>query len=119
MEKLTGCTVSKGQAGVVVSHSCDLAHHIAENEPYVELLVGEPIQALDGNFTHGKHPRKLHLPIHLSGRENQAVEFVPWRRHIVERQSLLENEPDRERYLLREEITVLAAWMAVSVKVVV
>jgi hypothetical protein len=46
---------------VVVSHDCDLAQD-PTNEPVVELIIGQRVDSADGNFTHGKNPRRLHVP---------------------------------------------------------
>src|SRR5215472_12262521 len=46
---------------VVVSHDCDLAQD-PTNEPVVEVIIGRRVDSADGNFTHGKNPRRLHLP---------------------------------------------------------
>lgn len=71
---------SLDQAGIVISHSCDLSHGDMSNEPYAEILVGEFVPALDGNLTQGKHPRKLHVQMHGPGQNVQPIEFVPWQR---------------------------------------
>lgn len=102
------------QAGIVISHSCDLAHHDQTGEPHAEVLIGEYVPNLDGNFTHGKHPRKLHMQLHGPGQELRTLEFAPWRRVMADRDKLLADLPDHGRYLLRDDITTLAAWMARS-----
>ncbi|MGM0760789.1 MAG: hypothetical protein ACQEUB_13980 [Thermodesulfobacteriota bacterium] len=112
LEELTDFVNSQVQAGVVISHSCDLAHHDLSGEPNAEILVAEFVHAEDGNFTHGKHPRKLHLKMYGPGQNIQVLEFVPWRRVFVDRLALFKDEPDHERYLLREDIQALTAWMA-------
>jgi hypothetical protein len=45
---------------VVISHDCDLAQS-PETEPAVEIIVARRVQAADGNFTHAKNSRRLHL----------------------------------------------------------
>jgi len=112
LEELNGPAGSRGLAGIVISHSCDLSHHDMSSEPCAEVLTGESVPELDGNFTHGKHPRRLHVQMHGPGQKVQALELVPWRRLIVDRRDLTANEPDGDRYLLREDVMLLAAWMA-------
>ena len=46
---------------VVVSHDCDITQ-TAEIEPNVEVIIGHIIATSDGNCTHAKNPRRLHLP---------------------------------------------------------
>lgn len=112
LEAFKSLEESRSRTGVVISHSCDLAHHDLSGEPNAEILVAEFVHAEDGNFTHGKHPRKLHLKMHGPGQEVQILEFVPWRRLFVDRQILFKDEPDQDRYLLRDDIQALTAWMA-------
>lgn len=45
---------------VVVSHDCDLAQD-PRVEPMVEVMVGRRVGKPDGNFTHAKNPRRLHI----------------------------------------------------------
>lgn len=45
---------------VVATHDCDLAQEPAV-EPVVEVIVGRIITKLDGNSTHAKTPRRLHI----------------------------------------------------------
>jgi hypothetical protein len=44
---------------IVASHDCDLAQETG-SEPFVELIVGHLVEK-DGNCTHGKNSRKLHI----------------------------------------------------------
>jgi len=100
------------RVGVVASHSCDLTHHTPEGEPYAEVLVAELVDSLNGNFTHGKHPRKLHMQMHSHEEESSVLEFLPWRRFWVERRKLACMVPDENRFLLREDIRILSVWLA-------
>ena len=45
---------------VVISHDCDLAKE-PEIEPEIEVIIGRRVPAPNGNLTHAKNPRKLHL----------------------------------------------------------
>jgi hypothetical protein len=47
-------------AAVVVSHNCDLVQS-PDIEPMVEVIVGRRVDRPDGNFTHSKNPRLLHI----------------------------------------------------------
>jgi hypothetical protein len=48
---------------LVISQDCDLVHHSLTNEPFVEILPLTPIEKPDGNFQHGRNPRKIHLTL--------------------------------------------------------
>jgi hypothetical protein len=45
---------------VVTPHDCDLAAS-PDREPDVEMIIGRLIEKADGNFTHAKTPRILHI----------------------------------------------------------
>jgi hypothetical protein len=45
---------------IVASHDCDLAQE-PEGEPIVEVVVGRLLADKDGNCTHAKNARKLHV----------------------------------------------------------
>ena len=45
---------------MIASHDCDLAQH-PQNEPFVELLIGCLVSEANGNYTHAKSARRLHL----------------------------------------------------------
>ena len=45
---------------MVISHDCDLAA-LPDKEPEAELIVGRLVEKADGNYTHAKTPRVLHL----------------------------------------------------------
>ena len=95
---------------VVISHDCDITQ-AAEIEPHVEIIIGHSIANSDGNCTHAKNPRRLHLPctgggqkiiIELNAATKQAItktghgglgayqpapdmRFTPAERHILQR----------------------------------
>jgi hypothetical protein len=45
---------------IVISHDCDISNK-PKVEPYIEVIVGIRINAVDGNCTHSKNPRILHI----------------------------------------------------------
>ncbi|QJX01493.1 hypothetical protein HML84_00920 [Alcanivorax sp. IO_7] len=57
--------------GLVISHDCDLANDRLDHEPWVELVLLEPLGKLDPNLTYGKNPRRLHFQI---GNASEDVE---------------------------------------------
>ncbi len=100
------------KVGVVVSQSCDLTHHDSESEPYAELLLARIVHSRDGHFSHGKHPRRLHLEMHNFDGPVKVLEFLPWRKLVIDRERLADKAPDGEYFLLREDIRVLAVWLS-------
>ncbi len=61
-DQLSGLTNASDKVGIgiVISHDCDLAQLI-DREPNAEIIVGRVIDRIEGNFTHAKNPRVLHL----------------------------------------------------------
>ena len=57
---------------IVASHDCDLAQ-APEGEPVVELVIGRLVTDKDGNSTHAKNARKLH--VEFSGADAFWAEF--------------------------------------------
>lgn len=53
---------------IVASQSCDIAN---AGEPIVEFSIARKIKSVDGNFTHNKHPRKLHIEAKVG--EDRAI----------------------------------------------
>lgn len=68
-------------AAVVISHDCDLAQS-AEQEPVVEVIVGRFVSRTEGNFTHAKNVRCLHLPF-TAGARQCSIELEPQNRRPV------------------------------------
>lgn len=95
---------------VAVSHSCDLASADFDAEPRAELIRGRllPAHGVDGNFTWGKSPRRLHV----EKADHPAIEFNAWERMDVPRAQLLAHAPDDERKLTEDQSRVLGRWIA-------
>jgi len=94
---------------VVASHDCDLAQH-PDKEPFVEVLIGCSIQKLDGNNTHAKSSRTLHIS--FDGSDTLLAEFVITDKHSVEKRILTGYLPDRKHTLSKESLATLQQWLA-------
>jgi len=46
---------------IIVSQSCDVVNDSFDSEPFVEVQVAKSIINIDGNHSHGKHPRILDI----------------------------------------------------------
>jgi len=46
---------------VIISQDCDILHDKIEDEPYIDFLTGCFANKKDGNFFHGKNPRKIQI----------------------------------------------------------
>jgi hypothetical protein len=51
---------------IVITQSCDLLHPELDDDPYVELVYAKEITKENGNFTAGRNPREIHIPIKTS-----------------------------------------------------
>lgn len=92
---------------MVASHDCDLTQ-AADNEPDVEVMVGQVISAIDGNYSHAKTPRVLH--IQFEG--GLLAEFTATEKHKVPKLALTAFNPDTRHSLSPEAKTVLQRWLA-------
>lgn len=77
---------------VVITHSCDLQNHHAASEPTVELLRGQVIPVLEGNFAHAKNPRTMDIEWR-DGTANTRLRFQIVDRIVVPRESVLGSPP--------------------------
>lgn len=94
---------------VVVSHDCDLAQE-SEFEPVVEVIVGQVIEKLDGNCTHAKTPRKLH--IEFDGDLPCFAEFEATAKLSVKKEELTDFIPRIDLRLSPENHSTLQFWLA-------
>jgi hypothetical protein len=82
--------VSKGDILIVITQSCDLVHHILEEEPWVELIRARRITKSDGNNEYLKNPRKLHLTDSILG----VLEILAHDRYRIPREALKNATPN-------------------------
>lgn len=95
---------------LVISHNCDLAS-LPEREPHVELILAKRIERLDGNFTHSKNPRRLHLTA-SGGSEALHFELSALEKKIVAKKELADYAPDENSLLAANELIILQEWLA-------
>jgi hypothetical protein len=95
---------------IVVSHDCDLTQS-PEVEPSIEIIVGRRVAAADGNFSHAKNPRRLHLPC----RENGATIYLDLRardKRGIPKDDLAAYSPNPNITLTPENRSVRQRWLA-------
>lgn len=95
---------------MVVSHDCDLTQ-TPEVEPSIEIIVGGRIAAADGNFSHAKNPRRLHLPC----TENGSTIYLDLRardKRGIPKDHLATHLPNANMALTPEDCSVLQRWLA-------
>lgn len=101
---------SESELAVAISHDCDIANDNLEVEPAVEFIFGRIIQKIDGNCTHGKNPRILHLT-YIHSRTPISLELIASKRLIVDKNVLEAVQPD-QTYELDGSRQILQSWLA-------
>lgn len=104
--------LTERSVGIVASQSCDLVHPLFEVEPWVEIVIGEFVDAVDPNFTHGKSTRKLHIEIHSKNGDSLAAEFSVHNKLSFSREKLLGITPSEEYEILRDDERTFCHWLA-------
>ncbi|WP_410480273.1 hypothetical protein [Pseudomonas sp. DCA-1] len=102
---------------VVATHDCDLAQEAA-GEPEVELILGRILaEKLDGNYTHCKTARRLHLE--LTGTDQHLLcEFDASKRVRVSKEhqepskAFVSYEPARTFLMNGQERSIFQRWLA-------
>jgi hypothetical protein len=95
---------------VVISHDCDLAQ-LPAVEPFVELIVGQRVGLPDGNLTHAKNPRRVHLPA-TEGGETVFIELTATERRLIPKTDFAEHLPSSRLILEPNARNVLQHWLA-------
>jgi hypothetical protein len=94
---------------IVASHDCDLAQ-APEGEPLVEVVVGRVVTEKDGNCTHAKNARKLH--VEFAGAAVLWVEFEATAKRSIEKHALKDFAPRPDAHLSPENQTIFQMWLA-------
>lgn len=94
---------------IVATHDCDLAQPSAK-EPHIEVVVGRRISALDGNNTHAKSSRTLHIG--FEGNEPLLAEFVITEKRNVPKKVLVDFAPAAIARLSPPDIATFQLWLA-------
>lgn len=95
---------------LIISHDCDIIQD-RDVEPGVELIVGYRLVALDGNYTHAKNPRKLHL----AAKENDSPVFFELSaksKQFVQKENLFAYKPNTSIMISSRDLSVLQQWLA-------
>jgi hypothetical protein len=95
---------------IVVSHDCDISNR-PEIEPYIEVILTTLVDASDGNCTHSKNPRKLHLSA-KQGDIDVYLELLATGKRLIPKKKLVEFEPNNEFVLPDKELLTLQRWLA-------
>lgn len=95
---------------VVISHDCDVAQS-PDSEPIVEIIVAKRVQAADGNFTHAKNSRRLHLECVIDGAET-CLDMQAQGKVGIKKSALAAHKPAANVVIKPEDRSVLQRWLA-------
>lgn len=104
-----GVSISDETIVVVATHDCDLAQD-PNVEPYVEVFVGRLLERSDGNCTHSKNARKLH--IEFSGQTSFWGEFEATAKYAVDKWELNKFLPREDSLLTTDNYAIFQMWLA-------
>lgn len=97
---------------IVISQSCDIINQ-SNDEPEIEIIVAQKINALDGNFTYNKNPRKLDLEIVCSYlQEKPAFRLKQTEKYAIEKTLFNQLTPDQDCFIEESQIHSMARWLA-------
>ena len=94
---------------IVVTHDCDLVQ-LTSSEPVVEVVVGRRITDADGNYTHAKSARTLHIK--FEGDAPMLAEFVITAKRSISKETLVDFKPVIEYRLSPSGQATLQRWLA-------
>ncbi len=101
---------SDGAIAVLITHDCDVVAD-QDREPSVEIMTGTRIRALDGNATHGKSARTLHLGFHRDG-DLIPVQLRARDKRPLDKHALRRYAPDAAWSLDADNLSILQRWLA-------
>jgi hypothetical protein len=96
---------------IIISHDCDIVEDNLENEPRIEIIIGQIIQEADPNRTYAKSPNKLHLEIQIDG-ELQFVELKAANKYQVDKTAIASERPNKRFTLRTVSREILQSWLA-------
>lgn len=102
---------------ILVSQSCDIANNKIKEEPFVEALVCNIINKLDGNFTNNKNPRKHHTQLLRKTSDSEVlsplfIESLAFRKIQIPKPFFVNKTPDEDTRIEEEQLNHLKNWLS-------
>lgn len=94
---------------IVASHDCDIAQP-PEGEPFIEVVVGRLALDKDGNCTHAKNARKLH--VEFASTAGFWAEFEAAVKISIDKLAMNDFAPRFDAYLSPESHAIFQMWLA-------
>lgn len=102
-----GTALKKGLY-ILISQDCDILNFAPEKEPYIELLFIE-LKNINGDLTHGKNPRKLHIRVNQD--KEKYGECLPYNRVFLRKENLINLSPHQDIQVKDKDLRVLITWL--------
>lgn len=102
--------IPNAELAIAISHDCDIANDNLDAEPVVEFISARILEDRNGNYTHGKNPRVLHVD-YTHGEKIVSLELLSSKRFVVQKDKLEEVQPD-DTYKLTHSQQILQSWLA-------
>ncbi|MBD2298819.1 hypothetical protein H6G80_26545 [Nostoc sp. FACHB-87] len=103
--------VPDADLAIAISHDCDIANDNLDVEPTVEFIFARILEECDGNYTHGKNPRTLHLE-YTHGETPVFLKLLAPERFILDKNTLEAVQPDESYGLTPRSRQILQNWLA-------
>jgi hypothetical protein len=95
---------------MVVTHDCDRTQD-PEVEPSIEVIIGARVAAANGNFTHAKNPRRLHLPCMENG-SAMYLELLATGKREIAKDHFAARLPNTSLEVTPNNLSILQRWLA-------
>jgi hypothetical protein len=95
---------------VVTPHDCDLAAS-PDREPDVEMIIGRLIEKADGNFTHAKTPRILHIEFTTQD-SAKVIELAATKKIQIQKSNFVDEKPREDLRPDAGGLSILQRWLA-------
>ncbi len=102
---------------IVASQSCDIANNNLDHDPYIEFSLGTLIDKGDGNLTHNKNPRILHIQIDYSTDTIEVVgqlfvEILAYKKAFIPKEHLMGLNPDSGKTISNDQLKSYVSWLS-------
>lgn len=106
-----------GDIAIVATQSCDIANNRLNDEPYIEVIIGQTINELSDNYTFNKHPRILHLGLKKkTGDENinqdTFIQVPAFQKIQIPKHIFLDLTLSTELFLINRDLDSFVSWLA-------
>jgi hypothetical protein len=93
---------------MVLTQDCDIVHGDISEEPYVEFILCNPIQILDGNKLNGKNPRLIQIQ-----NDQQKFEISIHDRFMVKKKNIAKQKLETSNSKLSaDNVKIIKKWVA-------